>query len=549
LLSLLVGIANFCLATVLSKGYEISWWIQAVEGAELRKLHFDLDIQRRLSAIFSRNMIIDKFTIAAIVSLLVSVINGPLIQKASTITANGFPSSPFISSVEASVSSLPADFSSSRVGSGSEILTPLFGNVSRAYASRDNVELIVQHCGTNTTCEFTLPAPGLDISCVDGEVPFDFSEMGSAASGDQTYGSAPVDGMLSSQITTYAVDISFTCRGDFTSCSTINATILRKPDPACSGYVQRKDCVLRLATVEYPITLSNNVATLRSWRPDQNETIQILQSLDPDANWRNVLFTGPTAGYEPSGSMLGGFSSVLKGLYNSRLALRILAKGSAYAVNGTGQTGNTYVNSDLSTYGFCNMTWGDPFVDIVNTARELMFRSTIAYSKINQTAVMQQQLQIQRTESLVCYKSHYVFLFAALGFMLLQALIVTFLLLRWQILGRELSLDPFEIAWALDAPLLRSGSAQSNIRHVLSPMWTQRLRYGEILPRETVCSTKDIHDQRTSPEAHRSTMLHEAVHLIGHNSGFDRVTFAEHEHRLGLDLENKTMSLSSQTRC
>jgi hypothetical protein len=58
--------------------------------------------------------------------------------------------------------------------------------------------------------------------------------------------------------------------------------------------------------------------------------------------------------------------------------------------------------------------------------------------------------------------------------MALQAVIVTIMLLRWQILGRQMSLDAFEIACALDAPLLRTDNdfRAKTIREVMGPIFS-----------------------------------------------------------------------------
>ncbi|KAK8065136.1 hypothetical protein PG997_011883 [Apiospora hydei] len=77
LLALTVSIANLCLSIALSKGYEISWWLKAVKGADLRRLQFDLDVQHHLSAITGRNTRLDSFAISAILSLAVSILSGP----------------------------------------------------------------------------------------------------------------------------------------------------------------------------------------------------------------------------------------------------------------------------------------------------------------------------------------------------------------------------------------------------------------------------------------------------------------------------------------
>lgn len=122
----------------LSKGYEIAWWTEAIQGAELRKLHFDLNVQRRILAVFSCNTSFYILTFAAVVSLLVGIINGPLLQTASPITAQSYGLPLLSSNGNTLMASLPADSSSlTRGGSSSDISLPLFSNASRACMNRD----------------------------------------------------------------------------------------------------------------------------------------------------------------------------------------------------------------------------------------------------------------------------------------------------------------------------------------------------------------------------------------------------------------------------
>jgi hypothetical protein len=289
LLSLVVGLGNLCLTTALSKCYEIAWWIQAVERAELHKLHFDPDVQRRISAIFSRNVIVDKFAIEAVVSLLVGIINGPLLQRASTVTARAYETPFILGQVNASIDSLPADFGSlARGGASSDTLPPVFGNVSRAYSNREAIDLAIEDCGPNTTCIFTLPAPGFDVTCVDESLPYDFLELGSAEAGDQTFGPATA---TNRQITVSGVEVKFGGYTDYPSYSTINTTILHKSSQACSDFVTKSECVFRLATVGYPITLTDGVAVLQNWQPGQNETMKLIRFPDtPPLPYNNTVF-------------------------------------------------------------------------------------------------------------------------------------------------------------------------------------------------------------------------------------------------------------------
>ncbi|TPX15945.1 uncharacterized protein E0L32_000279 [Thyridium curvatum] len=520
LLSLIVGVANLCLAVTLSKGYEISWWTQALKGAELRKLHFDLEIQRRTSAILGQNRANDKFALAAIVSLIVSILDGPLIQRASTVSAHLYGPSPTITNVNVWNTSFPANFSAfSGGGDTPNVLSPLFGNVSRAYTNREAILLPMEEaCNANTTCIFTLPAPGFDVSCNDDSISYDFNNIGAAYFGDQIEN----PNGLNNQITTFNVNFTFGGTEDILPYSTMNTSIIYKADAGCAAQMTRRTCVMRLATIGYPVAVTNGVATLRSWQMGQNETIEVTQfsKANSPLPGYDVLYTG-SVGAGGFQTMLGGIFFVVNSLYASHFALCIGVTTNGYLFNGTERAASHYLNSDMSTYSRCNMTWGDPTTDIINTVRELMLRSAVAYSDYNRTAGLPQQLTMQVTKVSSAYNSHYEYLAITLACMIIQALIVGFLLLNWHHLGRDMSLDAFEIARALEAPLLQGESTNSSIQEALSIRQHDRLRYGEILPRPVEAEVSDRVKQSTVRQRIENDSPYEMEQLIAR--------YAEHE--------------------
>lgn len=127
-----------------------------MRGAELRRLQFDLDIQHNFSALLGRSRTVSKFAVVAAISLIVSIIDGPPIQRASTITPKTFGPDETIVTVRVSNASLPTDFSGYAGGGiGPDMLMPLFSNVSRAYANREAIVLPIEGCSTNATCLFS----------------------------------------------------------------------------------------------------------------------------------------------------------------------------------------------------------------------------------------------------------------------------------------------------------------------------------------------------------------------------------------------------------
>lgn len=241
--------------------------------------------------------------------------------------------------------------------------------------------------------------------------------------------------------------------------------------------------------------------------------------------------------------MLGGIYYVMDTLYGSRFALSVAGNIDKNPMNGTGQAPSNYVSSDISTYGNCNMTWEDPTVDIMNTARELMLRSAIAYSAYNKAAMVPQQLYVDRTETMGAYKSHYEYLIITLICMALQALLAAFLLAKWRRLGRDMSLDVFEIARALGSPLLQGTSSNVDIQTGLAPMRHERLRYGEISPRAEEKDIRSAGEKGSSRHTYVSVQQDDAVQTADSGNDYELQAVLEQTPRLGLDLEERVMAI------
>ncbi|KAK7936043.1 hypothetical protein PG985_001538 [Apiospora marii] len=537
MLALTVNIANLCLSTALSKGYEIAWWLRALKGTELRRLQFDLDIQRRLSAIIGENTRIDSFAVAAILSFAVSVLDGPLIQRASSVTTTTFQSVDVDVEVNVMDRLLPASFSAWELHLGDGTFSPMFRNISRAFTKREEIQFSIDTCGRNTTCVFKLPGPGFDVNCSEEFIRYDFMNFAKETDPIMDSNGIAPDAFYYPQV--FGIQFSSDNKWSINEPTRITVTASFKRDSACVGRMLRRSCTLRPAMVQYPVILKGGVATIDDWRSGQNETLDITQVSDGD----KVIDGGPTGPF--SGSMLGGMLIFLRNLYTSNVTLLLTSISNnslplIAEIYATDQSAFNYFNSDISTYGNCSMTWGDPTTDIVNTARELMFRSMVAYSEYNRSAVAPRQLRVSQTRSANTYKSHYEYLGITVACMSLQALVISYMLYGWHRLGRDVSLNPFEIARAMGATVLQDGSSNSRIDVALSHLRREQFRYGEVLPETSDPWAGVDHSQGSDPE----TSSHE---LLQHDTRSESETaddaVVDQKPRLGLDRAERVGSI------
>ncbi|KAI2615514.1 hypothetical protein GGR54DRAFT_632171 [Hypoxylon sp. NC1633] len=486
ILAILVNVANLCLAVALSQGYTVSWWQEALKGAELSRLQFDLSVQHSFSAILQSSRAFSKFLLAALIAIVVSVADGPILQRASTTGLLTLSQTSTNVTVFVSPELLPANFSSwSGVADELSLLTPVFSNVSKAYASHDDITLPYSGCDGTGFCNLTMTGPGFDTFCNESSVPYDYLHLSAAIPEHNN-------------ITAFQIDFQFGAHRTAAEYGTVNFTVLYKPDPACIGQFVRRWCSMRLATVKYPITISNGTAVLEPWERLQNETIELTRldttsrgDIDP------ALYTLGTA-FRGLESMLGGFVHVSKSLYESSANLRLPSKES-FLVNATGQAASDYLSSNISSYGNCTMTWDDPTVDIINTARELMFRSAIANSFANSSYRTPQHLPATTSTRVVtAYKTRFEYLGISIALMILEIAVILFLLQGWRGLGRDASLDAFEIGKALGAPLLQEASSNAAVGDILESSGRRRIRYGEIVPGEARGEEWSAHPQSSS---------------------------------------------------
>ncbi|RFU81060.1 hypothetical protein TARUN_1153 [Trichoderma arundinaceum] len=471
LLSLMGAIAVLFLSVANSEGFAISWWLKALKGTKIKELQYDLEVTSNLLVGFIRPTLFNTITLSSIISIIVSIAVGAVLQKSSDTISKTI--GPYDAIIDAPIlnTTLPSNFSGwAGGGTQTALLMPTFANVYKQYSNRSAI-VIPSGC-VNSTCELHIPGPGFDVDCRDSSVDYDFGKM-AAARGDF--------------ITTFKTSVDFQPLQDPRNLNHMNISVLYKPTNACAGKMTQHNCTLRAAAVNYTVTITNGTATLDPWDISQNTTISITNF----TNWQQLGSGSVGAGGFLT--MFGGIASVLQAQYNSNTTLKIMPMtGIPFLVSASGQAASTFLTSEVEDYGNCTMTWTDPREDMINNIRELMFRSALAVAnstgdpiKYRPTAALVKRIGI-------VYTTHWKFYGIAVGCMFVQVLIVIFLIWGWQRLGREVSLDPFEIAKAMGAPLLNHGSSNSSADQILDLLGSRRVRYGELVDGDVKVSGESV---------------------------------------------------------
>ncbi|KAK8064068.1 hypothetical protein PG996_008720 [Apiospora saccharicola] len=215
------------------------------------------------------------------ISFLVSVLDGPLIQRASSVTTTTFEPVDVDVQVNVMNTLLPANFSGYELMFDDGTFTPMFRNISRASAKRGGIPLSIDTSGKNTTCVFKLPDPGFDVSCTEESSKKELinsvteNTLWTVLDGESTIT------MKSAQV--FGIHFSFYDDFAFNRHTKINVSVSFKQDPTCAGRMFQRNCTLRPAMVQYPVILRDGVATVDDWRLGQNETLEMTRISDGDA--------------------------------------------------------------------------------------------------------------------------------------------------------------------------------------------------------------------------------------------------------------------------
>ena len=134
--------------------------------------------------------------------------------------------------------------------------------------------------------------------------------------------------------------------------------------------------------------------------------------------------------------------------------------------------------------------WVDPTADIIFVANELMFRSGIIATRTrspeNLAARIDPGLEINQTVSATqeqtrnVYKSDLRWYAGAAAIQIATALITLPMFWGWWRLGCNLTLSPFSVALAFDAPVLSDINSAAGTKGVVDSLGGMRLKYGAV---------------------------------------------------------------------
>lgn len=418
----------------------------------------------------------------------VAVIDGPLLQRASTIVSKDITSSIM---VHASIApQLPKGYTSTNYGDAyyPQILTRPFADVLQDYSHRAPITTEFEGCVGK--CETVVQGAGFSVDCQQ------FTKPPLALRSDDTNQSADALTPL------FSVHITWSSGKHDFSAGHDHRTVINSSIPEqlflSIGYTisanhnidspvrfVTKNCTLTEAVVEYPILLQNTTVSLNN--PTVNLHVVSMGNSVPDV-----------AGYVDGdhNMTLGGFSLAGTDWFGSNTSLLFHAARNDnmppwLELVQLNTFANQYLTLDSQAAG--PFHWRDPTNDILNGLHELMFRTAVKTANAadsvliqnaqgNRTFDMKHSVHATQTAVQNVFMSHYGYLVGALAVMTLGVLTVIPTFHGWWKLGRSMTLSPMETANAFAAPLLNQQQLHSNadVDQLMRDIGDRPVRYGKV---------------------------------------------------------------------
>lgn len=471
-LALIAAGANASIHFVLSEGLRIAWWRKAMRGTTIGNLHRQWAFGDSLRASITAGRRINLTSLAHIMATTVLIV-GPLLQRASTIENHSHTT--LVNLTVRVANTFPLDWGGNSNGNRDWNIGSLqseFSEVVLNYTKRTPISVGFQGC--QGRCDGTVRALGISSSCASEDNPIDLSLVFVTSS----------DGILPPAAyvnqTYFAINFTASPWNSQVPVPVVNVTT------SVLNFVNNKTvlsvtkCSLRLAIVDYPITVLNGTTTLRI--SDTNNTASTFASYYSNSNIT-----------EDSAAYIGALGVALSGLFASSATRWYSNTSQSWDSSTIGLTPNFYL--DPTTIG---MVLSNPTTDILRAADELTFRAAIKamidweYWATQRTPYLNEfytyydpkeenknkTLQVSQVLQQNIFISSFTYLYAALVVMLLSLICTSSTIYGWWELGRVVSLSPIETAHAFNAPVLRGES--SSAEALVKELGDTRIRYGEV---------------------------------------------------------------------
>ncbi|KAF2212782.1 hypothetical protein CERZMDRAFT_106043 [Cercospora zeae-maydis SCOH1-5] len=459
-LSMAYTIGNILLVAGFSQGLTIYWWRQALkEGTRLGDLHRIWDHgSSPVSALFAGRHF--NYISFAALFLAVTPINGPLLQRASSITTEKryYYSDDVTARLPAATSLQdPTGWTSGRAYTVTT-LDAKFTPVVYDWNVGADITANNTGCADDGVCNGLLEAAGLAITCNASTADFDMTSF--LPNGSMN--NAALDG-----IDLFQISLSFDASS---SPSNVTLDVQWKPGDECEkGTLEVRNCTIGAATVRYPVTVDGNKSTiaLADGSKYTDDKILSLTNLYPEN-----MYGIP--------SPFGGFAYALSSMFNADTHISF-SGAAGYTMSSDGSLPAQFMDMSAVTdytQGICNTKFSDPTPYIFRQARDLMFRTALSQGN---ASTIQPLHNLTEIRTITVFHSHYEYLAGAIALTFLAMALVSATFNGFWLLGRNVTMSPIETAKAFNAPLLAHEHPNAEVAELVKGAGTKPVRYGEVV--------------------------------------------------------------------
>jgi hypothetical protein len=413
----------------------------------IAQLHYSWKVGSRAWSAMRR----PTFGLISIASIAVSLtaINGPFLQRATRTRLES--SSSDVSIGVQIATALPTDWITAFVGGRNaqiSVLTPRFTPVVQNFTLGQDI--LVEPTGCTGTCTTTISGVGFAAGCSD-TVGASFNLSAVFDNGTINYNTYEIFSTSFS----YALNMNAPKLPGTLS-------VLYKNTSDCFGDMQSRQCTLQAATVRFPITITSNktgngldaISLTPGTTIEDDTVIDLIDTVDTDQM-----------------AQAGGLFYALDTAYASSADVRF-GGAIGYQLTTSGSMVNRYAH--VIDPAQCSTAFSDPTDEIINAARDLMFRTAIASSNSSlRTTVTAQQISTQQV-----YMSDFRWLGAATAITVLGLLLTIPTFRGYWKLGRNVSMSPIELAKAFASPMLAHVDSNADVETMLKTMGDRQIRYG-----------------------------------------------------------------------
>lgn len=503
LLNLVNQLSSLGLLTAITQGMAIAWWRKALNGGSLKTMHRNHSYSMSFIAVLTSGKHFNAIALAALMAKF-AVIDSTLFQQATKVKLDykrDYLRTPIKAWVgtewPAGVGGIPGTDGQTRALS--ENFTGIINSFNSMIGNgkvHDN-SVLFTGCPPGQTCVGQLDALGLDFNC-------------SLTIDNVDYGAWRLQNLSAppNVTQTYPLwNINFTTvwpttQQPWTSIrlDMLHINTTEGPKRSCPGTLARRTCSITPAVVRYPITVlaSTPQQAMNVTHISFSNSTQIQYDFNGPLDDRQIdalMVQRQTHLNENAAniSTVGAITFALNNLFKSSASLSwsvdwdLNVSGSraqaAFPVDDTDDI------ADHCAYTMDTEREGhmDPFIALVREMNNFAFVSAMYLDGAPYTVLQDRDKQgfpstnftTEVTGYVELYRTNYGFLAGALVATLFTVICV--LPVYWQFwsLGRKVTLDPFDIANALSAPIFdKAHKRNGNVEELIDEVGTKRIKYG-----------------------------------------------------------------------